>query len=83
MGKKKKDSGGAWYHSSTTASFGEIFYLEDQGNPEGHDRTRSVWGPFDSFTEAKKDAIEYFRTDVLAAQEAIAAIRLLKKPKES
>jgi len=39
-----------------------------------------AWGPFETFGQAKKDAIAYFRTDVDTARMAIKEIRASKKP---
>lgn len=65
-----------WYHdsdleSSTVQSFGK------EGPPTND---MCNWaGPFNTFTEARKDAIDYHRTDLWTKQIAIGQLRVLKK----
>lgn len=69
---------GWWYFAEVHQFGGFVFgdaqevYAENDMNP---------WGPFDTFTEAKNDAIDYFRIDKIEAERCIAEIKACKKPK--
>lgn len=66
-----------WYYYASVGSFGGFFWAEELPS---HDEGLETWGPFETFGQAKRDAIAYFRTDVDAARLAIQEIRSCKKP---
>ena len=72
-----------WYHSSSRCGFEGIFHLTLDEFDQFADASRSVWGPFRTFTQAKNDAIDYFRCDKRDAELAIAKIKETKKPKDN
>ncbi len=67
-----------WVYSAEAGGFSGIWYSDGNENPF------SIYpysnGPFKTFSEAKKDALEYFRTDILYARLAIQDIKKTKKP---
>jgi len=69
-----------WFWSGTTATFIGIFLI-DENEPRDHCPDHNEWGPFNSFSEAKQDALEYFRVDIFEARRCIAEIKNFKKKK--
>jgi hypothetical protein len=75
--ERNSERTGKWYYAATVHDFGGfVFVLEGAKRPEEAD-----WGPFDTFSEAKRDALAYFRTDITYARLAIQEIKQTKKPK--
>ncbi len=63
-----------WYYRAMVADFGGIFYSD--GSP---DEDSNYFGPFDTFGEAKRDAIRFFKADIDHARGQIEEIRSLKR----
>ena len=63
-----------WWHDANMD--GCYFYRTSFGAKMPGDAN---YGPFDSFSAAKQDAIEFYRADVRIAQERMHRIRNLKK----
>jgi hypothetical protein len=57
-----------WYYCAEFGSFGGFRYHDS--DEMLYAWTGNVWGPFPSFTAAKRDALEYFRNDARIAKEA-------------
>lgn len=69
MKRQRMKNSIGWYHSASVGMAGEIWFYDGEGNaPDG-------WGPFQTWSEAKKDAIDYHRTDIRLARAAIQKIR--------
>lgn len=65
-----------WFYLATTNSFGGfVEVMQGQREPEYGDTMYSIWGPFNTYAEAKKDAIGYFQTDIREARRAVAEIK--------
>jgi hypothetical protein len=70
--RKTVSKRGKWWYLASYGFFGGFLY---GGLPDGD----NIFGPFDSFGEAKKDALEYFKTDIDTARTAILEIRKCRK----
>lgn len=71
-----------WYWSGETNFFDRIFYWDDDlsdPDPLELDLDYGCYGPFKSFSEAKKAAVQFYRTDIAYAQEAIGEIKAFRK----
>lgn len=79
----KKNSDAGWYHYSDMDGFNGIEYLPtgitDQVNYGDYKHRQSAHGPFKTFGEAKKDAIDFWQTDINIARMRIWEIREWKK----
>lgn len=63
-----------WYHNATIDGC-DFFTTDRNGDaPQG-----ALYGPFESYSAAKKDAIAYYQADIDRARESIAELRLRKK----
>lgn len=78
-----KTNKGSWYYVASVGHFGGFFFE----NEIPSQIEQQSWGPFKTLSEAKKDAIDYFKTDIVTAKLAIESIRecakRLKKPVEA
>lgn len=79
LGKKKILKGG-WYHFSEHGHTSDIKFY-DCSPSEVPFIDLNVYGPFRTFGEAKKDAIQYHQTDVTTARLAIQNIKQMRKSK--
>lgn len=59
-----------WYATDIDSFHGFFSY-----DPSAHNIVGTVYGPFNSLSEAKKDALEYQKATILAAQDCMDAIR--------
>lgn len=65
-----------WYYSAESHHFSGFLYAEKNAD---FDRALYCFGPFDTFAEAKRDAIDYFMLDVNEARRCIQEIRAVKE----
>ena len=63
-----------YYTLLATNNFGSIVLAEEMPDSMEY----SVYGPFDTLDEAKADAIEYFKVDIVLAKSALRAARKFK-----
>lgn len=62
-----------WFHNATIEGC-EFFSSEDPSVPE-----TATYGPFNSFSEAKEDALDYYRTDLKTARENIRRVKATRR----
>ena len=62
-----------WFYNTEGTEFSGFFF-DYAGQLIGL-RSKYDWGPFDTFTAAKKDAIEYFEADKLNIKISMMDIR--------
>lgn len=62
-----------YYHFSNFE--GTCFQFIDEKEISSYDSEVNAYGPFNTFTECKKDALEYHRTTKKTAQMAINEIK--------
>ena len=67
-----------WYHDQSAGVAGDIYFM----NETDELRNTNPMGPFDTFKEAKNDAIAWHQCDIDNAKIAIHNLRAMKKPKE-
>lgn len=72
MKSQTKGQHTGWYYIATTGHFGGFFWYDDR--PKDSD-AQELWGPYKTLSEAKKEAITYFKTDAILATLAIEEIR--------
>lgn len=64
-----------WYHSASLDGFMGIMYFNELPEYDSH----FSFGPFKTFGEAKRDAIDYYRTDITTAREHIRQVLECKR----
>lgn len=68
-----------YFHNAEVGSHGvEIEFFEEVPIAAN----QGWWGPFKTWSEAKKDAIAYFQSDINDARLAIRSIKKMRKPKK-
>jgi hypothetical protein len=72
-----KDQAG-WYHDSEFDTTHEIKFFADSPDVKP---ANNWYGPFKTFGDCKRDAIEYHQTDIHKARAAIADIRAMRRTK--
>ena len=70
-----------WYYTAEKDGFGEFYYVNDINLID--DRYINFYGPFNTFTDAKKDAIEYYVFDIERAKRSLKDLRKRRKPKDN
>lgn len=71
-----KTNKAGWYYIASYGFFGGFFWSDETPSQA----EQQSWGPFRTFSEARKDAIAYFQADVTAARLAIHDIRQCERP---
>lgn len=69
-----------WYHVSDFEKT-EIVYIEDLDVFWRKEYYGNIFGPFKTFAEAKKDAINYHEIDRRRATNLIREVKAIKKPR--
>lgn len=82
MKKKKLDHRG-WYYRAGFDSYDLPFYHDSEDAIEYSENDTNDYGPFDTYTEARDDMMDYYRTNVRIAQGTIKTIRESRKPRVS
>lgn len=67
-----------WYYNAEAHFFLGFLYLTDE---EHEANPMPTAGPFNTFSEAKIDAINRFKIDIAYAKDAIAEIRAIRRPR--
>lgn len=75
--KSKSNKNSLWYYCCESSGFYGFKQVFDRKLPDAW--VANIWGPFKTFSEAKKDAIEYFKTDILNARDCIGQIKAVKQ----
>lgn len=65
-----------WYYNTSIDSFDEFLEIDDD---DGYDIDLDAKGPFDTFTEAKLDAIQYHQTTIYYSRQCIEEIKKIRK----
>lgn len=63
-----------WYHFTDWGESEIVYITEDE-----KDWKECYFGPFKTFTECKKDALDYHRSDVKNSQKAIWRLKKVKR----
>lgn len=83
MRTKLKKGKAGWFHYSDMDGFGGIEFLPnglgEALNYGDYKHRKSAYGPFKTFGEAKRDAIDFYRADVEIAKSRMGEVRRCKK----
>jgi len=84
-GPKRIKAVGGWYHFASGDGFSGIEFLPnglgDSIDWGDYQYRQNGFGPFATFGDAKRDALNYYKCDLNMAREHIADVREYKKPK--
>lgn len=74
----RQRSKAGWYYCAEFGVFHGIRYLgESDYSPDAW--AGNIWGPFPTFSAARQDAIQYFRTDIETARTALREVEAYRK----
>lgn len=78
--EEKRPNQRGWYHSCEVGIAGDIWFHESETrNPASPNQ--SAYGPYKTFSEAKKDAMDFHQADIRHARLAVQEIKAMRKPK--